>query len=92
VEDYRSVSHCQIGNGHNVLFWKYFWANGELLCDKFPRLYSFSLVEDILVAAMSSVDSLTSCFALTLSVEAFQEVQEISTLIAAFPIVEDMMD
>jgi hypothetical protein len=42
---------------------------------------------------MSSFDdSLTSHFALPLSVEAFQELQEISTIIAAFPIAEDVID
>jgi hypothetical protein len=92
VDDYRSVSRCQIGDGTTVLFWKDFWSNGELLCDKFPRLFSFSLDEDISVASMISSEALSSCFALPLSVEAFQELQEVSAIIEDTNISETRLD
>jgi hypothetical protein len=47
VDEYRSILKCKIGNGSSVLFWKDFWANGEILCEKYPRLFSFALDEDV---------------------------------------------
>jgi hypothetical protein len=41
---------------------------------------------------MISADSLTSCFALPLSVEAFQELQEISAIIEDTNISDDRLD
>jgi hypothetical protein len=76
VDDYRSISLCKIGNGSSVLFWKDFWVNGELMCDKYPRLFSYAQNEDISVASLVLSEDISSCFALPLSVEAFQELQE----------------
>jgi hypothetical protein len=80
VDEYRSISNCKVGNGSLVLFWKDFWSEGELLCDKFPRLFSYALDENISVAAAASADEFSSCFALPLSVEAFHELQAVSVL------------
>jgi hypothetical protein len=73
VEDYRSITKCSLGNGNSILFWKDFWMQGELLCDKFPRLFSYVLNEDMSVAEMSLVRDLRSCFSLPLLVEAYAE-------------------
>jgi hypothetical protein len=56
VDTYRSNSSCNIGSGETVLFWKGFWHGNELLCNQFPRLYSFGLNLDDTVAdiAMST--------------------------------------
>jgi hypothetical protein len=83
VDDYRSISLCKIGNGSSVLFWKDFWVNGELMCDKYPRLFSYAQNEDISVASLVLSEDISSCFALPLSVEAFQELQEINQLVEA---------
>jgi hypothetical protein len=50
VGDYRSISRIQIGNGSSTLFWKDFWHGVTNLCDKFPRLFSYALNEDVTVA------------------------------------------
>jgi hypothetical protein len=92
VEEYRSVSRCKIGNGHSVLFWKDFWVNGELLCDKYPRLFSYSLNEDISVANFASTQDAAGIFALPLSVEAYQEFQEVSELMNSTEIVTEQND
>jgi hypothetical protein len=57
-----------------VLFWKDFWVNDELLCDKFSRLLSFVLDDDASVATLQASNDLFSHFALRLSDEAFQEL------------------
>jgi hypothetical protein len=56
VDTYRSICSCNIGSGETVLFWKDFWHGNELLCNQFPRLYSFGLNLDDTVAdiAMST--------------------------------------
>jgi hypothetical protein len=68
-----SVSQCQVASGTYVLFWKDDWSNGELICHKFPRLYSYALDEDISVADLAHVEDLNNYFALPMLVEAFQE-------------------
>jgi hypothetical protein len=92
VEDYRSVSRCRIGNGQSVLFWKDFWVNGELLCDKYPRLFSYCLNEDISVATFASSQDAAGIFALPLSVEAYQEFQEVSVLMNSTEIIDEQND
>jgi hypothetical protein len=65
-----------------VLFWKDFWSHDQLLCDKFPRLFSYVLDEDCSVASVISEENFSSCFALPLSVEAYEEMQQVSELLA----------
>jgi hypothetical protein len=64
VRGIPSVTKCKIGDGSTVLFWKDFWTNGTLLCDQFPRVYSFVIDDDISVVAFKSTDVLS--FILTL--------------------------
>jgi hypothetical protein len=92
VDEYRSISQCKIGNGSSVLFWKDFWANGEILCDKYPRLFSYALDEDVSMASLASNDDISSCFSLPLSVEAFQELQEVSQIVQATTIDDAVVD
>jgi hypothetical protein len=92
VEEYRSVTQCNIGDGSTVLFWKDFWAHGELLSDRYPRLYSFALDEDVSVASFHTTEDIFSFFALPLSVEAFQELQMVSQLLLEKPINESIHD
>jgi hypothetical protein len=62
-------------NGKTVLFWKDFWVSGEILCEKFPRLFSFALDEDISVNKIHISEDRFSHFVLPLSIEAFQEFE-----------------
>jgi hypothetical protein len=80
VGDYRSISRAKIGDGTSVLFWKDFLLDGTLLCDKFPRLFSFALDEDISVASLCSEEDISSKFFLPLSIEAFQELQVVQQI------------
>jgi hypothetical protein len=92
VGEYRSISKCQIGNGKSVLFWKDFWQDGNLLCDRYPRLFSFALDEDISVATLLSAEDMTSKFHLPLSMEAFQELQSVQQLAIANPLTSTTHD
>ena len=67
VDDYRSITTCQIGEGTSVLFWKDFWQNGVLLCDKYARLFSFVRNEDVTVADFANNVDPLSMFHLPLS-------------------------
>jgi hypothetical protein len=92
VNDYRAVTQCVIGDGSSVLFWKDFWVDGTLLCDKFPRLFSFATSEDISVAAMYGTENIFSHFMLPISVEAYQELQDVSAILVNNPIDADSKD
>jgi hypothetical protein len=92
VNDYRAVTQCVIGDGSSVLFWKDFWVDGTLLCDKFPRLFSFATSEDVSVAAMYGSQNIFSHFMLPISVEAYQELQDVSAILVNNPIDADSKD
>jgi hypothetical protein len=81
IEDYRSISFCKIHSGTSVLFWKDFWVKGDLLCHRFPRLFSYATNEDASVHAMIQMTNLQEGFFLPLSVEAYQEWQEVTQII-----------
>jgi hypothetical protein len=92
VGEYMSFSRSKIGNSNSVLFWKDFWQEGTLLCDRYPRLFSFALDEHILVAALLSADDMTSKFYLPLSIEAYQELQLVQQLARNNPLIADAHD
>jgi hypothetical protein len=76
----------------SVLLWKDFWSNGELLCDKYPGLLSYALNEDILVASFASMQDVGFYFGLPLSMEAYQEFQEMPSLVEAAPLDNGIID
>jgi hypothetical protein len=51
-------------------------VNG-LLCDQFPRLFSFALDEDINVAELAHAQDLSSKFYLPVLVQAYEELHQI---------------
>jgi hypothetical protein len=79
---YRSITSVQIGNGNSVLFWKDFWHNGLIMCDVFPRLFSYVLNEDLSVKDFLGSGELGLVFSLPLSVEAFEELQQLNDITA----------
>jgi hypothetical protein len=92
IDDYRSITTCKIHNGASILFWKDFWLQGELMCHKFPRLYSYYVNEDVSVAAMIHLENLHEGFFLPLSVEAFQEWQEATQIMNGIQLSEHQTD
>jgi hypothetical protein len=79
INDYRSITRCVIGSGDTVLFWKDSWHEDGLLCNQFPRLFSFALDEDVTVADLANSHDLSSKFVLPLSAQAFQELAQIQS-------------
>jgi hypothetical protein len=81
INTYRSVSSVVIGDGTSTNFWKDFWNSKKgsemLLCNEYPRLFSYSLNEDISVAQFLGNNTPINLFALPLSVQAFEELNEI---------------
>jgi hypothetical protein len=85
VNTYRSISNSVIGDGTTTLFWKDFWNSGTntetLMSDAFPRLFSYTLNEDISVADFIGSTIHFNLFALPLSVQAFDELNEVQDLL-----------
>jgi hypothetical protein len=80
-EIYRSISTSKPADGCSTLFWKDFWHSTDLLCDRFPRLFSYALDEDTTVARFLQFNSAEHLFALPLSTQAFEEYSNIQTII-----------
>lgn len=43
---FRGIAVRHLGDGRSILFWKDFW-DGNILCGKYPRLYSFAKNQDM---------------------------------------------
>jgi hypothetical protein len=67
-------------NPSAVLFWSDVW-NDLLLQNKFPRLYSYAKNRNISVAQFLLNNHIEEQFHLPLSIQAFQEYQQLQDLI-----------
>jgi hypothetical protein len=81
IDTYRSITSCKIGDGQSVLFWKDFWRGDELVCNKFSRLHSYALNEDMTVAQIAATEDLFSALALPISSQAFEELNEVQLIV-----------
>jgi hypothetical protein len=81
VNIYRSITTSKVGMGDTILFWKDFWHSDQLLCDSFPRLFSYSLSEDYSVADFGNSQDLFAHFALPISAQAHDELLEVQQII-----------
>jgi hypothetical protein len=69
-----------MGDDSIVLFWLDIW-NDHLLQNKLPRLFSFAKNKTISVAQFLLNNSIEQQFHLPLSVQAFQEYQDVQQII-----------
>jgi hypothetical protein len=69
-----------VGDGSTVLFWYDVW-NDLLLQNKFSRLYSYATNRNIFVAQFLLNNHIEEQFHLPLSIQAFQEYQQLQDLI-----------
>jgi hypothetical protein len=76
----RGIATYTVGNGTSVMFWSDVW-NEHHLQQKFPRLYSYAKNKYISVAQFLLSNNIQKRFHLPISVEAFQEYQELKQLI-----------
>jgi hypothetical protein len=81
VHIYRSITSAIVATGDSVLFWKDYWCTDRLLCDDYPRLFSFSINEDSSVADMRLTTDLFESFVLPISVEANDELLQVQQII-----------
>lgn len=79
LENYKEITTCNCHCGNTIQFWKDSWQ-GEPLSSKWPQLYSFVHQQDISVADIIREDDITDHFHLPLSVEAFDQLQELNAL------------
>jgi hypothetical protein len=77
---FKGISQCSIGNGTTVMFWSDVW-NGNIMEQKFPRLYSYAKNKNILVASFLQNNQFEQQFHVPLSVQTFQEYQEMQHII-----------
>jgi hypothetical protein len=79
---YRGVAKCSIGNGSTVTFWKDLWLD-EVLSQKFPRLFSFVKNGATSAQQVMLAEDLDSLFYLPMSTEAFDELQQLPSMLNA---------
>lgn len=72
ITAYRGTAACKIGNGQTTLFWKDLW-DGNLFCQKYPRLFSFVKKQDCSVQDFFNTEEVHDHFHLPLSEEVYIE-------------------
>ena len=80
-----------MGDKQSILFWEDTW-NNRLLKQSFPRLYSFARNKNISVAKFLQNNDMQEQFHIPLSVEAFQEFQELQEIIQGIQVQENERD
>ena len=80
-----------MGDKQSILFWEDTW-NNILLKQSFPRLYSFARNKNISVAKFLQNNDMQEQFHIPLSVEAFQEFQELQEIIQGIQVQENEKD
>jgi hypothetical protein len=90
-EAYRGVAMCKIGDGSSVLFWTDVW-NDQRLCQKFPRLFSYANNKNVSVAQFLMHNQIEAQFHIPLSVQAFQEYNELQQIIQHLQVLEQERD
>nr|XP_051205325.1 uncharacterized protein LOC127319150 [Lolium perenne] len=73
---FRGVSKCSIGAGDTILLWKDAWCNPQL-SEASPRLFSYSLNEDISITDFVNEQNMGNLFQLPLSIEAHTELLQL---------------
>jgi hypothetical protein len=89
VDNFRAVARVKLGIGDTFLFWTDNWLFDDgvmVLKDKFPRLFSFVLREEIMAAEVYAMEDITDLFYTPLSQSAFTELQQLRLIMQANPI------
>jgi hypothetical protein len=79
---FRGFATTTVGDGLSTLFWKDDWLSG-VNAENFPRAYSFASNEDVSMQSFLTADRLSFNFWLPLSPQAFEEVKDLESLVAA---------
>jgi hypothetical protein len=81
-----------VGDGTSILFWKDYWQSEGLLCEKYPRLFSFVIEEDATVVDLINQNMSENLFALPLSAQAYDELQEIQNSFQTLQLNNTLLD
>jgi hypothetical protein len=76
VDKYREFCSVKIGARDTALFWFDSWQ-GNLLHSQFPRLFSYSIDQNLSVREFLDTEDRTLLFQLSMSPQAFEEFQEV---------------
>jgi hypothetical protein len=76
VDIFRGSSQCKIMSRDSVLLWKDNWSK-PLACNKFARLFSFALEEDVSVKKFVELQEPGDHFLLPLTIEAHAELTQL---------------
>jgi hypothetical protein len=82
ADHFRGIATPRAGDGTTFLLWKDIW-NGHLLCQDFPRLFTFVRDQNISLAKYLQNQDVFDNFHTPLSTEAFNELQSFNDLIQA---------
>jgi hypothetical protein len=77
VDDFRGISSIKLGRGDIFMFWSDKWLLNDSdrpLKDRFPRLFSYVLEQDLSSRQVYLQDDMTNLFYISLSTQAFQEL------------------
>ena len=83
-ENFCKLAIPQVHAGDTVVFWLDKWeisGNLVILKDRFPRLHSFVIDDLATVKDFLELPNLTECFHLPLSLEAFQELDHLQSML-----------
>ena len=75
---FRGISSPLVGDGKNISMWHDKWHE-ILLADRFACLFSFVINEDCSVAEFYATNDWSDMFHISLSPEAFEELQSVLT-------------
>lgn len=74
---------CNLGDGStDVTFWKDIWA-GDVLAQKFPRLFSFARDENVSIRHLMHAEDLDTLFSLPMSPEVFEELIQLQMILSS---------
>lgn len=76
----RYIASVTVADGSTCLLWDDCW-NGQPLKLAFPKLYSFARKRNIFLAVASSTDPVSTLFSLPLSIEVYDQFQQIHALL-----------
>ena len=88
---FREIAIISPGSGDTILFWKDRWnfmGSCLPLCQRFARLHSFALDDDLSVADVFAAQDLADLFYLPLSTQAFEEFGLLRDAIVSNPLLD----
>lgn len=84
LHQYKEFASIALRNGESTLFWEDKWNNRELKATM-PELFSFTKKQYISAKKVLECSNLSQLFHLPLSVQAYQQLQQLLVILQRFP-------